>query len=233
MNRKTNTPSFDQILDAVGNVPDEVVKIKGTQIKRGRGRPKSKKTIEAEADAKRKAFVDNYEHFNPTRPEPKRMIVALSVEGEGQLKALEDAMQPRQLAFCKEYVLDFNRRQAGIRAGYKESNVDVATYQLMQYRAIRRLIELYTESNAKKVTMVDKDYVLQKVTEIVTTASKDSDKLRGLELLARHLGMFIERTEISGRDGEAIKIEETRQSADEVARRLREMGKKTSLTAIK
>ncbi len=230
MNKTNPKPDFEDILDAVASIPDKAVS--GVMFKKGRGRPKSKKTLEAEASAARKEFVDNYETLNKTRPEPKRMILALSLPLHEQKQALEDAMQPRQLAFCKEYVIDFNRRQAGIRAGYKVTNVDIATYQLMQYRAIRRLIEIYTESNAQKVTQVDKDYVLQKVTEIVSQAEKDSDKLRGLELLARYLGMFIERTEITGKDGEAIRIEETKKQADEVAQRLRTMGAKTSLSLV-
>lgn len=230
----TNSPDIEDILSQLSNPSDSTVeKVSGNQFKKGRGRPKSNKTLEAEGNKTRKEFVDNYEPISSNRPEPKRMIVALSLPPHEQKQALEDAMQPRQLAFCKEYVIDFNRRQAGIRAGYSAKTAEAITYNLMQYRGIRRLIEIYTESNAQKVANVDRDYVIQKVTEIVTNASKDSDKLRGLELLARHLGMFIERTEISGRDGEAIRIEETKHKGDEVARRLREMGKKTALSVVK
>lgn len=224
-------PSFDDILNSVADVPDK--KVQSVQFKKGRGRPKSKKTLEAEQDKDRKDFVENYEDINPSRPEPKRMILALSLPANEQKQALEDAMQPRQLAFCKEYVIDFNRVQAGLRAGYSPKTVKSITYNLMLYRGVRRLIEIYTESNAQKVTLVDKDYVIQKVTEIVSTATKDGDKLRGLELLAKHLGMFIERTEITGKDGEAIRIEETKIKADEVARRLKEMGKKAALSVVK
>jgi phage terminase small subunit len=162
------------------------------------------------------------------------MVVALSLPEDQQQQALEDAMQPRQLAFCKEYVIDFDRGAAAIRAGYAPSNAHTTSYNLMLYRGVRKLIEIYTRSNAQKVTTVDPEWVINKITEIVTTSSKDGDKLRGLELLARHLGMFIERTEISGRDGEAIKIEETKNQADEVARKLRAMGSKvTPLSVVK
>lgn len=220
------TDLFDEIVDKINSSPPSSL-----SPKRSAGRPKSAKRVQAEKVKSQKEFIDNYEHKAPHRPEPKKMIVALSLPESEQKQALEDAMLPRQLAFCREYVLDFNRRQAGIRAGYSAKTVDTITYNLMQYRAIKRLIEIYTETNAQKVTMIDKDYVIQKVTEIVTSAQKDSDKLRGLELLARHLGMFIERTEITGKDGEAIRIEETRKEADEVARKLREMG--TKLVAVK
>lgn len=202
------------------------------QPKRKRGRPKSEARIKAEAEQARAEFIDDYESITENRPEPQRLIIALSLPVEEQRQALEDAMNPRQLAFCREYVIDFNQKNAAIRAGYAESNAANTAYYLMQYRGIRRLIELYTASNAQRVTAIDKDYIITKVIDIVATANKDSDKLRGLELLARHLGMFVDRTEITGKDGEAIKYEETRREADEVANMLRTMAKKTELKVV-
>lgn len=220
-------PKFEEITDDImNNITAETVK--KTRPRAKMGRPKSQKTLTAE----QKAFVENYETKAAYRPEPQRMIKALSQPEERQKQALEDAMNPRQLAFCREYVIDFKQGAAATRAGYAPKTAGVIARNLLQYRGINRLIELYTLSNAQKIIAVDPDWVIQKVTEIVTTSSKDGDKLRGLELLARHLGMFIERTEISGRDGEAIRIEETNHKADEVARRLREMGKKAALSVV-
>lgn len=218
-------PSIDSILSLATD--KEVAK---TIPKKPRGRPKSSKTLSKE----QKEFVENYQSRTEYRPEPKRLIKALSQPEDRLQQALEDAMTIRQRAYCREYVLDFKIREAAIRAGYTTKSAHLTGYNLMQYRSIRKLIDIYTESNATKITSIDPEWVINKVTEIVTMdTAKDSDKLRGLELLARHLGMFIERTEISGRDGEAIKIEETRHQADEVARKLREMGKKAALAAVK
>lgn len=221
---KSTKPSFDDIVSAVTDAD-----VARTKPKAPRGRPKSQKTVSAE----QKAFVEGYESKSHNRPEPQRLIRALSEPEDRQLTALEDAMNPRQRAFCREYVLDFNQKAAAIRAGYSPKSADAISYNLMEYRGIRRLIELYTASKAQQITTVNPDWIIQKVTEIVTGPSKDGDKLRGLELLARHLGMFIERTEITGKDGEAIKIEETKQKADEVARRLRTMGSKAALSVVK
>lgn len=226
---------FDKITEALDKTPEEA-KLK----KKGRtGNPATKKghvkarlRQEAEADPARKEFIDNFESLTKRKSEPKRMIVALSLPPEEQKQALEDAMTPRQLAFCREYVIDFNDEKAALRAGYAPSNAKNTGYTMRQIRGVRRLIEIYTESNAQKITTIDKDYVVNKVTEIVATANKDSDKLRGLELLARYLGMFIDRTEITGKDGEAIKVEETRQAADEVARQLRAMAGKASPLSV-
>lgn len=215
---------FDKIVESL----DE----SKARAKKPMGRPKSARRVQAEKVAAQKEFIDNYESIRPDRPEPKRMVVALSFPEDQQLAALEDAMNARQLAFCKEYVIDFNTTQAAIRAGYAAKNAHNTGYQLLSYRGIRRLIELYTQSNAQKITAIDKDYVIQKVTEIVSTANKDSDKLRGLELLARYLGMFVDRTEITGKDGEAIRIEETKLAADEVSRQLRSMASRATPLSV-
>jgi len=196
------------------------------------GRPRSPIRKAKEEQATVSEFVNNFETMKDYRPEPLRLVKALALPEEKQQAAIEAALNPRQRAFCREYVLDFNGTQAAIRAGYAPKNAQNQSFCLMQYQSVRKLIDIYNQSKAQQITTVDKDYIIQKVTEIVTTAAKDSDKLRGLELLARHLGMFIERTEISGRDGEAIKIEETRQEADEVAKKIRALALKSPLKAV-
>ena len=44
--------------------------------------------------------------------------------------------------------------------------------------------------------------------------------LRGIELAAKNLGMLRERTEITGKDGEAIRYEETKNEADDFVRKI-------------
>lgn len=224
------TIEFSEILKGVTD--DQVKKARATKAKKVIGRPKKAETVDKEQKAASQAYIDNFEPVLDYRPEPKRLIQALSLPEDRQQEALEVALRPRQLAFCREFVIDHKQKDAAIRAGYSPKTAEAIASNLMAYKGIRRLIDLYTQSNAQKITTVDPDWIVQKITEIVTTASRDGDKLRGLELLARHLGMFIERTEISGRDGEAIRIEETKNKADEVARRLREMGKKAALSVV-
>jgi phage terminase small subunit len=215
-----SSPDFEKIVAAAA------AEAPPAPFKRSRGRPKKQETLEREAEA-------NYDPLTDRRKDSRRQIIALAIEDpDEQLKALEDAMTPRQLAFCREYIIDFNALAACLRAGYSEKSAKYISYDLMKLRAIRRLIELYTAKEPNSLRQIDKDYVIQKVTEIIQTASKDSDKLRGLELIAKHLGMFVERTEITGRDGEAIRIEETKKEADDVARRLRAIASRPTLRAV-
>lgn len=232
---KPVTPvTHDLLEEIIAEMPEP----KDIPDKRGRvgkskgGRPPSPIRKARKQKEYSQEFIENFQPIRESRPEPLRLVKALSLPEDQQQYAIENALNPRQLAFCREYVVDFNATQAAIRAGYGMKNAQNQSFGLLSYRSIRKLIDIYTQSNASKVTIVDKDYIIQKVTEIVTTASKDSDKLRGLELLARHLGMFVDRTEISGKDGEAIKIEETRKEADDVARKLRTLASKPNLRAV-
>lgn len=58
---------------------------------------------------------------------------------------------------------------------------------------------------------ISPDLLVQKTMEIINKeGAKDSDKLRGVEMLMRHLGMFVDKTEITGKDGGAIEVEQRR-----------------------
>ncbi len=209
---------FSKIVDAA-----TVEKAQARPKKLPRGRPKTAATVKKERAKATKEFAENFESISSYRPEPKRLIAALALPPEEQQAALEAALNPRQLAFCKEYVIDYHGGNAAARAGYAAKDLTQVGVNLLRYKGVRRLIEIYGESPVRKMTQIDPDFVISKVTEIVQTAAKDGDKLRGLELLARHLGMFVDRTEITGKDGGAIQMEETKKKADEVARQLRSM----------
>src|ERR1044072_334671 len=128
----------------------------------------------------------------------------------GDIQAVIDSLTGMQKQFCEEYLKDMNATQAVLRAGYKTKHPNRIAFQLMENQAIRITIDaLRAERN--KSTDVTKDFVLrgiQKAIRLAEEANNLNALLRGHELLARHLGMFIERTEISGPDGEAIKMEQ-------------------------
>ena len=162
---------------------------------------------------------------NTSRPTPKRVLAAVEA---GDIDELENALTARQRAFCYEYVVDFQARNAAVRAGYAPKYADKQAHLLTMNRGVQKLIDHLTLSKEAKITSIDPDYVIAKVTEIITQAgTKDGDKLRGLELLARHLGMFVDRTEISGKDGEAIKYQEIEAEADDFARKIASIAKKS------
>jgi phage terminase small subunit len=152
--------------------------------------------------------------WNSKRPSPKAVKKALA---RGDMDALRFALSPRQRAFAEEYIVDFNASAAAIRAGYAINNSERQGYLLVRHEGIAAMIDHLRRSREQRINVVDPDYVVQKITSVMNAEGvRDSDLLRGAELLAKILGMLKERTEISGPDGEAIRIqnEEIAREAD-------------------
>ena len=126
-----------------------------------------------------------------------------------RLEALKDSLTFRQRRFVEEYVVDFSAVSAALRAGYSKNYSEHRSHELIKHPVIAEYLQAVTESKQSKIVSIDPDYIIAQVVSIIGNGdTKNTDKLRGLELLARHLGMFIDRTEISGPDGEAIKMEQ-------------------------
>lgn len=123
------------------------------------------------------------------------------------LEGVKNALTFRQLKFCEEYALDFNATAAAMRAGYSPNGIEKAAVNLMRHEGVRYYITDLTRSKAAKISIVSPDYIVSRIVAIVNEeGAKNSDKLRGLELLARHLGMLTDKQEITGKDGGAIEI---------------------------
>lgn len=145
---------------------------------------------------------------NKDRPESPGVLKALAAD---DMQALGNALTFRQRRFCEEYAVDFNGKAAAIRAGYSPTYADRQAYQLLLNQGINKYIEHLTASAAAKIMSVDPDYIVQGIMKIIgKEEGKDGDKLRGYELLARILGMFVDKHEITGKDGGAIELEQRR-----------------------
>lgn len=128
----------------------------------------------------------------------------------GNLQDVIDSLSEQQKRFCEEFLVDLNATQAAVRAGYKTKFPNRIAYQLMENSAVRIAID-GLRAERSKGTDVTKDFVLrgiQKTIKLAEEANNLNALLRGYELLAKHLGMFVDRTEISGPDGDAIKMEQ-------------------------
>lgn len=134
----------------------------------------------------------------------------------GDIQKVIDNLTPRQRRFAEEYMVDFNGSAAAIRAGYKTKYPNKVGSELLDHPGVRAAIDKITLERASK-SVIKPEYVVRKIAKTIEKAEADGNHnavLRGCELLARHLGMFIERTEISGPNGEAIKYEQVREAAD-------------------
>lgn len=142
--------------------------------------------------------MTNNEHPH-TKRRPESAAVRLGVEiyrEEGDIEPLRHSLSARQRAFCEEYVHDFNATAAAVRAGYAPKWADRQAYNLRHHTGCAAFIDYLGGSKAAKVTVVDPDYVISRITAIINKMdAKDGDKLRGLELIARHLGMLTDKIE--------------------------------------
>ena len=128
----------------------------------------------------------------------------------GSIQDVIDSLTERQRRFCEEFLVDLNATQAVTRAGYNTKWPNRIAFQLMENPAIRIAIDGLRAERSKS-SDVTKDSVLRGIQKAIRLAEESKNTgamLRGYELLARHLGMFIERTEISGPDGGAIEMEQ-------------------------
>lgn len=165
---------------------------------------------------------------NPERPESPAVKKALELN---DMEALRSALTVKQRRFCEEFAIDFNGKAAVIRAGYQTKYPDKMFFQLMNNKGIETYCDHLTTSAAAKIMSVNPDYVVQGIMKIVAKEhGKDGDKLRGYELLARILGMFIDKTELTGKDGGAIEIEQRRieEETTELTNMLKSMRKRTA-----
>lgn len=130
--------------------------------------------------------------------------------------------------FVDEYFVDFNGSAAVKRAGYKSSNPNKMAGKLLNHPLVMEAIAEKKKERQEK-TELSAEYVIQKLIAIAERNEEGNPTaaLRSLELLGRHLGLYRDRQEISGPDGEAIQMEQrVKQNADEFASRIASLAKR-------
>lgn len=104
---------------------------------------------------------------------------------------------------------DYNGAEAVRVAGYEGANSRQRAHQYQQDPRIRKAITLLSVECGKHNTM-RVDYVLRKMLKGAQKAEDDGNltaMARFVEMIGKHLGMFKEQVELSGKDGKAIEIE--------------------------
>ena len=129
----------------------------------------------------------------------------------------------RQQRFVQQYTIDLNATQAAIRAGYSPRGVAVNAHKLLRNAKIQAaLVEIMAARSQR--TEITADWVLTQLRENVERAmqavpvlNRDGEETgewtyqghvanRSLELIGKHLRMFPDQHEVTGRDGEPVKI---------------------------
>lgn len=108
----------------------------------------------------------------------------------------------KQKRFCEEYLIDLNATQAYLRAGYKAKSNEIArveSHKLLTKPNIQQYIEELRAEQSKR-TEITADKVLEELGSVAFNKDIECigrDKVKALELIGQHLGMFTEKVSIT------------------------------------
>lgn len=137
-------------------------------------------------------------------------------------------MTPKQERFAQEYLVDLNATQAAIRAGYSERTAKVIGHENLTKPDVQAAIQAAMDKRSER-TEITADYVLSTIRSTVERcrqavpvldrqgkpvmvqteageiapayAFEPMAVLKGAELLGKHLKLFTDKLEHSGRVG--------------------------------
>lgn len=97
----------------------------------------------------------------------------------------------KQKRFCEEYLIDLNATQAAIRAGYKEKTAYAQGQRLLKKVEVQLYLKELMEQRSQR-TEITADTVLKELAKIASADVEitEKSKIKALELLGKHLGMF-------------------------------------------
>lgn len=142
-------------------------------------------------------------------------------------------LTPKQQRFVEEYLIDLNATQAAIRSGYSEKTAQEQSSRLLSNVMVQDAVQK-AQNKLTERTEITQDYVLTNIKKVIERCMqqeavqardgspllvegpegdlvplfefKETGALKGLELLGKHLGMFKDKIELTGKDGSSLGI---------------------------
>ena len=108
-------------------------------------------------------------------------------------------MKPKEQAFLNEYRKDFNGAAAARRMGYSEGSAKTVAYRFLHSEDIRRALEAGSGEGLRAQVIGE----LQRLA-FSAEPSEKSGKLKALELLGKHLGIFEGKPQTEGKPVEIL-----------------------------
>lgn len=102
------------------------------------------------------------------------------------------ALNARQQAFVREYLIDLNATQAAIRAGYSAATAGVIGHQNLSKLQIAEAIAQAQAERARR-TEVTQDWVVKRLAEEADDRGRGAShaaRVSALKLLGEHVGMW-------------------------------------------
>lgn len=142
-------------------------------------------------------------------------------------------LTPKQQRFVEEYLIDLNATQSAIRAGYSEKTASEQGSRMLGNVKVQEAIQ-EAQKKLSERTGITQEYVLSNIQKVIERCMqheavqardgspllvegpegnlaclfefKEAGALKGLELLGKHLGMFKDKIEHTGKDGGPIDL---------------------------
>lgn len=123
----------------------------------------------------------------------------------------ESKLTAKQAAFVAEYLIDLNATQAAIRAGYSEKTANVIGAENLSKPYIAQEIAKHQEERTKRL-VVTADSLVNELEEARLNAiasNQTSAAVAATMGKAKILGFGVDKVEMTGKDGGAIKTKNT------------------------
>ncbi len=133
----------------------------------------------------------------------------------------KDKAPDRQIQFAQEYVIDFNGKQAAIRAGYAARSAEVTACKMLRTAKVRSEVERLLSDDVGRRNEIRERNIDELLplayTDAAVELKKDKDgnvievsfrdKLRAIELLGKMHGLFTDKVDVSG--GLSLEVKQT------------------------
>ena len=81
-------------------------------------------------------------------------------------------LTPKQKAFCQQYLIDLNGKQAAIRAGFSARTAEFQASRLLSFVKVQKYLQKL-QAEARKRTDITKDEILSELTSILRAKISD------------------------------------------------------------
>jgi len=116
-------------------------------------------------------------------------------------------MTPRQQRFVDEYLVDLNATQAAIRAGYSARTAEQQGPRLLGNVEIAKAVQAAQQVRSDRVQITQDDVLrgLRREATLTGDGSSHGARVSAWGLIGKHLGMFVERRQQLGEDGQPVR----------------------------
>lgn len=116
----------------------------------------------------------------------------------------DDGLTPLERAFVEHYVVTKNATEAATKyGGYKGKHPNQHGYAMLRRPHVQMAVDAKLAALAKKLDL-SAEKILTDIARVADKAEKAREygaALKGHELLGKHLKLFVDRAELTGKDG--------------------------------